>query len=68
MADASLDKYQCLLCSYIYDPLAGDHQGNIPQGIPFEDLPDTWVCPVCGAGKDQFAKIEEKKMEGTMAV
>jgi len=52
-------KYQCTVCGYIYDPELGDPDGGIKPGTPFEDIPDDWVCPVCGASKDQFKKIDE---------
>jgi len=52
-----MDKYKCLVCGYIYDPAAGDSTQGVPAGTPFEDLPDTWVCPECGVGKDQFAPM-----------
>lgn len=52
-----MPEYKCLVCGYIYDPAQGDLDGDIPPGTPFEALPDDWVCPVCGAGKDQFEKI-----------
>lgn len=51
-----MDKYVCLVCGYVYDPEAGDVEHGIPSGTPFEKLPEDWVCPVCGAGKDQFEK------------
>lgn len=51
------DSYRCTVCGYRYDPAAGDQKGNIPPGTPFEDLPDDWVCPVCGAGKGVFERI-----------
>lgn len=50
-------EYRCTVCGYIYDPTQGDPDGNIPPNTAFEDLPDDWVCPVCGASKDQFEKI-----------
>ena len=50
-------KYECNVCGYIYDPELGDADGKIPQGTPFEKLPDNWVCPVCGAAKSEFTKI-----------
>ena len=50
-------KYQCTICSYIYEPEKGDPDGGIPPGTPFEDIPDSWTCPVCGASKDQFEKV-----------
>jgi flavin reductase (DIM6/NTAB) family NADH-FMN oxidoreductase RutF/rubredoxin len=49
-----MDKYECGVCGYIYDPSQGDPDGNIPPGTPFDKLPDTWVCPVCGAAKSEF--------------
>ena len=52
-------KYQCSVCDYIYDPEMGDPEGGITPGTAFEDLPDDWVCPVCGADKSQFKKVEE---------
>jgi rubredoxin len=53
-----MKKYQCTICGYIYDPEAGDPDGNIPAGTPFEKLPDTWVCPVCGAPKSDFEPVD----------
>ncbi len=47
-------KYVCAVCGYVYDPEVGDPENGIAPGTPFEKLPDDWVCPVCGAGKDQF--------------
>lgn len=52
-----MQKYRCLMCSYIYDPEAGDPDNDIAAGTAFADLPDTWVCPECGAGKDEFEAI-----------
>ena len=51
-----MDKYECSVCSYVYDPEEGDPDNGIEPGTAFEDLPDDWVCPVCGAAKDQFEK------------
>lgn len=53
-----MDKYECSVCGYVYDPEQGDPENNIPPGTPFEKLPDDWTCPVCGAGKDEFNKVE----------
>jgi flavin reductase (DIM6/NTAB) family NADH-FMN oxidoreductase RutF/rubredoxin len=50
-------KYKCTVCGYIYDPAAGDPDGGIKPGTAFEDIPDDWVCPVCGAAKEDFEKI-----------
>lgn len=52
-----MDKYKCTVCSYIYNPAIGDPDNGIPTGMKFEDLPDSWVCPECGVGKDMFEKI-----------
>ena len=49
-----MDKYQCSVCGYIYDPEKGDPDGGIKPGTKFEDIPADWTCPVCGASKDQF--------------
>ena len=49
-------RYKCKVCGYIYDPENGDTDSGIKPGTPFEELPDDWVCPVCGVGKDQFEK------------
>ena len=54
-----MNKYVCNICGYIYDPGVGDPEAGIPAGTSFEDLPDDWVCPECGVGKDQFTQIEE---------
>lgn len=54
-----MEKWECMVCGYIYDPEAGDDEGGIPPGTSFEELPDDWVCPVCGVGKDEFEKVEE---------
>jgi len=51
-------KYRCTVCGYIYDPKAGDPDGGIKPGTKFDDLPEDWVCPVCGVGKDQFEPAE----------
>lgn len=52
-----MEKWKCEICGYVYDPEAGDPDGNVPPGTPFEKLPDEWVCPICGATKDQFEKV-----------
>ena len=51
-------KYECKVCGYIYDPELGDPDGGIKPGTPFEELPDDWVCPVCGAAKSEFERME----------
>ncbi|UCF07171.1 MAG: rubredoxin [Thermoplasmata archaeon] len=53
-----MDKYECTVCGYVYDPAKGDSGAGIVPGTAFEDLPGDWVCPVCGAGKEDFEKVE----------
>ena len=49
-----MDNYVCTVCGYVYDPQQGDPDNGIDPGTKFEDLPDDWDCPVCGASKDDF--------------
>lgn len=53
-----MPKYQCSVCGYIYNPAVGDPDHGVPAGTAFEQLPPDWVCPVCGADKSQFAKVD----------
>ena len=53
-----MKKFECGLCGYIYDPEVGDPDSGINPGTSFDDLPDDWVCPVCGADKDEFFEVE----------
>ena len=57
-AVTKMPKYKCSVCGYIYDPEKGDPDGSIKPGTPFESLPDGWTCPVCGASKSEFEKME----------
>lgn len=50
-------KWKCSVCGYVYDPVKGDPDGGIKPGTPFEEIPDDWVCPVCGAAKKDFNKL-----------
>jgi rubredoxin len=52
-----MEKWECTVCGYIYDPAKGDPDNGIAPGTPFEQLPDSWVCPECGAAKSDFKKI-----------
>jgi len=52
-----MSKYRCTVCGYIYDAAIGDATQGIAAGTPFEKLPDSWVCPECGVGKDMFEKL-----------
>jgi flavin reductase (DIM6/NTAB) family NADH-FMN oxidoreductase RutF/rubredoxin len=56
---ANMKKYKCLMCGYIYDPDVGDPENDVEAGTAFEDLPEDWVCPECGAGKDEFEPVED---------
>jgi len=51
-----MESYTCTVCGYVYEPREGDPGAGIAPGTPFADLPDTWVCPVCGAPKTEFEK------------
>jgi rubredoxin len=53
-----MDRYVCTVCGYVYDPGEGDPESGIEPGTPFEELPEDWVCPVCGASKGEFEKEE----------
>jgi flavin reductase (DIM6/NTAB) family NADH-FMN oxidoreductase RutF/rubredoxin len=55
--DKAMQKYKCTMCGYIYNPVKGDPDNDIELGTAFEDLPDSWVCPECGAAKDEFEPI-----------
>ncbi len=56
-SETEMEKWQCKICGYIYDPEKGDPDGNVPPNTPFSKLPDDWVCPVCGAPKDMFEQV-----------
>ena len=57
-----MKKYICEPCGYEYDPAAGDPDNGIPAGTAFEDLPEDWVCPICGMGKEVFAE-EQRSLQ-----
>jgi flavin reductase (DIM6/NTAB) family NADH-FMN oxidoreductase RutF/rubredoxin len=54
-----MEKYECTVCGYVYDPSKGDPDGGVKPGTAFRDVPSDWVCPVCGAGKEDFKKVGE---------
>ena len=56
-AGKQMSQYRCTICGYVYDPEAGDPNNGVAAGTSFEDIPDTWVCPICGAPKSEFEKI-----------
>lgn len=51
-----MDKYVCTVCGYIYDPELGDPDNSVEPGTKWEDVPEDYECPICGAGKDDFEK------------
>jgi rubredoxin len=53
-----MKKYVCIACGYIYDPEVGDPDNGVNPGTAWEDVPEDWVCPLCGVGKDQFEEAE----------
>ena len=53
-----MKKYECEICGYVYDPEIGDDENGIDAGTSFEELPEDWVCPVCGAPKSDFSLLE----------
>ncbi len=52
-----MDKYKCTVCGYEYDPAEGDPDNDVAPGTAFEDIPDDWTCPLCGASKEDFEKV-----------
>ncbi|HSV26632.1 MAG TPA: rubredoxin [Sedimentisphaerales bacterium] len=52
-----MKKYKCLMCGYIYYPAKGDPDNAVAPGTAFDDIPGDWVCPECGAGKDEFEPV-----------
>jgi len=49
-----MGKWRCTICQYIYDPALGDPDSGVAPGTPFEEIPDDWICPLCGVSKDMF--------------
>ena len=49
-----MEKWVCTVCGYVYDPEVGDPDNGVEPDTPFEELPEDWVCPACGVGKDMF--------------
>ena len=54
-----MQKWECVVCGYIYDPEQGDPDSGVEPGTAWKNVPDDWVCPLCGVGKDQFQPHEE---------
>ncbi|GAA5121980.1 rubredoxin [Haloechinothrix salitolerans] len=57
-ADPATALWVCEVCEDVYDPTEGDPEGGVAPGTAFEDIPDDWICPVCGARKKEFRKLE----------
>jgi rubredoxin len=53
-----MQKYVCIVCGYVYNPEVGDPDNGVQPGTPWQDVPETWVCPLCGVGKDQFEETD----------
>ena len=53
-----MQKFVCNVCGYVYDPVSGDPDGGVPPGTSFDAIPDDWICPECGASKDDFSPVE----------
>jgi len=62
-----MEKWQCQVCGYVYDEEKGDPDSGVQPKTKFGDLPALWVCPQCGAAKDQFRKLENAKTNGKEA-
>lgn len=54
-----MKKYYCSACDYVYDPQKGDPDSGVDPGTAFEDIPDDWECPVCGASKAMFEPMDD---------
>lgn len=58
MSEPAFRKYECIVCGFIYDEAAGLPDEGIPPGTRWDDIPDDWLCPDCGVGKEDFDMIE----------
>lgn len=56
-----MDKYICRVCANIYDPVKGDSEAGISAGTLFENLPEDWICPVCGSSKDKYELLSQER-------
>ena len=52
-----MKKHRCIPCGWIYDPAKGDPDNGVALGTPFEELPEDWSCPICGADKESFEEL-----------
>ncbi|WP_372713570.1 rubredoxin [Ilyobacter sp.] len=53
-----MEKWRCITCGYIYNPVVGDPDGKVEAGVEYKDLPVDWVCPICGGTKEDFERVE----------
>lgn len=53
-----MQKYECNVCGYVYDPEVGDPDSGVAPGTAFKDIPADWICPVCGASKEEFSPVD----------
>jgi len=53
-----MQKWRCMVCGWIYDPAEGDPDGGVEPGTPWDEVPEGWVCPMCGVGKDRFEPLD----------
>lgn len=58
MRGGTMSKWECRVCGYVYNPEKGDPDNGVKPGTSFENLPEDWVCPSCGASKDLFDKLD----------
>lgn len=58
MVDAPYKKWECVACGYVYDEELGDEEENLAPGTRFEDIPEDWYCPDCGATKEMFVEMD----------
>ena len=61
-----MNQYKCTVCGYIYDEAEGDPDGGLPPGTLYDDIPDSWMCPVCGVTKERFILIKWKSKDLTL--
>jgi rubredoxin len=59
LGGSKMNRYMCDVCQWIYDPEIGDPDNGVPAGTAWEDVPDDWVCPECGVGKEMFSELED---------
>lgn len=52
-----MQKYVCKVCGYVYDPAVGDVDNGVAPDTEFKDIPDSWVCPICGVPKEEFEVV-----------